>query len=112
MFVNHRLDDIKAGKATVEEPARETDLAFIIAFFENENIAISDWQLFEAAETEDHRVYGFQTNEKDVYMKVFDDAKVVPCYFKNHGACDYQLFAAGSIVEAIERYEKMYQPSC
>lgn len=110
MFVNYKLEDIKADKIHLHEEEQK-DVIIIIQSLRNESIEINNWKLFEIARDYTDRIYGLENNKKDLfYMKLTSNGKVFPCYFKNHDLNEYSLFEANSILEAIILYDKFYDP--
>ncbi|MFE8703925.1 hypothetical protein ACFYKX_25465 [Cytobacillus sp. FJAT-54145] len=111
MFVNYKLEDIKRGKVNLNKEVPQEDVILIVQSFESECIDISNWHLIEIARTTTHRVYGFDSKDKELfYMHISSAGEVLPCYFKNHDVNGYSAFVASSINESIKLHEKSYEP--
>lgn len=109
MFVNYSLQDIKNGNISLIEENHREELKLIIKSFEQEEVEVNGWTLFEIGEVPDHRAYGFQNDDQLFYMKVVKENKeVIPSYFKNYNVDQISLFEGSSIEEAVRLYENYW----
>ena len=110
MFVKYSLSDIKNNKVHLEEKSQKLDLERIMECLKSEGFELSNWHLFEIAQSEDNMVYGFENLNKNLfYMKIGTERQATPHFFKNHGSGEYSEFQADSIKDAIKQYENFYK---